>query len=115
MHQGTFNQGIAAIGSYAGDKKFYKSTLPKARKLLERYNPCLNFETSVEGINKWEKEVQALIESDGQDIIKSEIEKHGLPNLQDMQMPYKRVDDCIEKIDEYIQKFYPASRIKECL
>jgi len=108
-------KGIAAIGSYAGDEEFYKSSLPNAKKLLERYNPCLNFEASSEGFNKWEEEVITLIESDGKEIINSEIEKHGLPNLKDMQMPYKRVDDYIEKIDEYIQKFYPASRIKQCL
>lgn len=98
---------IILIGSYIGDKEFFMNKIEKSYNLLRKYEESL----SLRNIDNWDEKVHKLLEQDGKTIIKSEIEKHNLPELEDKGMAYKRIDNYLEKIEDYLKLFY-AKRLE---
>lgn len=72
------------------------------KKLIKKYEKDLDLRE----IDNWRDEVCKLLDQDGKTIIKSEIEKHKLPELEDKGMAYKRIDNYLEKIEDYLRLFY---------
>ncbi|UFH60183.1 hypothetical protein [Sulfurovum mangrovi] len=102
---------IFTIGSYSGDKEFYSTSLGEAKQMLNRYTQCFNYGD----IDEWEDEIINLLNAEAKGIIESEIKIHDLPDLEDMTMSYKRIDNYLAKIDNFIQQAYPAERLKKCI
>jgi len=92
---------IISVGYFSGDEEFYINSLPLAAKLLGKQQSAYH---SYITPDEWLINMKNILEVDGDKTIESEIKVIGLPNLKDEGLPYKRIDNFLDILDEALSK-----------
>lgn len=82
---------IASVGACLGDAEYYNSTLSDAAAAIAEV-PNLNLNL-IGSVDAWRQETSAILESDFESLVQSNLRKLKLSDLKDDGMPFERIEN----------------------